>query len=460
MKRIVVAGLVVWGAGGAVRLHAQTAAPNTSHPAPLTSRTIAFDDAISIALKQNMTIKLAQNANDLSSASVTQAKMSFLPDLRLNVNNGLDVGRNFSQTEGRIVEQTSNSMSTGVATGVTLFDGFRNVANLNSAKANESASEQDLARTRQTVVFTVASNFLALVAQQEQLRVHQENLKAQELQQVQIETYVKVGSRPISDLYQQQAATAAAKVSVVEAQRALDLAKVDLIQTLQLDPASEYTFVAPKVDDAASANRSFDLATLVDKALTNRSDLDAQELRVEAADQGVRAAEASKWPSISLSAGYNTAYNSATDAPLADQLNERRGGSIGIGISIPLFDRGATSVAAQRAQIQEENARLELQKQRQQVSYDIRRAYLDYKASQERLKAADAQKAAADAAVEATQARYRVGAATLVELAQSRSQQVQAASGQVNARYSLVFQDALMAYYTGTLDPANVSLGN
>src|SRR5687767_11601094 len=108
--------------------------------------TITFDNAISIALKQNMTIKQAQNAADLSSASVTQAKMNFLPDLRLNVNNGLDVGRNFSQTEGRIVEQTSNSMNTGVSTGVTLFDGFRNVANLNSAKASESASEQDLAR--------------------------------------------------------------------------------------------------------------------------------------------------------------------------------------------------------------------------------------------------------------------------------------------------------------------------
>src|SRR3712207_7835697 len=43
---------------------------------------------------------------------------------------------------------------------------------------SEQASTQDLARTRQTVVFTVASNFLELVAQQEQLRVQQQNLAA------------------------------------------------------------------------------------------------------------------------------------------------------------------------------------------------------------------------------------------------------------------------------------------
>ena len=455
MKGIIL-GMLVMGAGGRV-LGAQTASPTTQHPGPIT---INFDDAISIALKQNLTIKQAQNQADLSSASVTQAKMSFLPDLQLRVNNGIDVGRNFSQTEGRIVEQTSNSMSTGVSSGVTLFDGFRNAANLNAAKASESASEQDLARARQTVVFTVSSNFLALVAQREQLRVQQENLKAQEMQQEQIATYVKVGSRPVSDLYQQQAATAAAMASVVEAQRALDLAKVDLIQTLQLDPAAEYDFVAPRIDDASAANLTFDLAALVDRALKNRSDLEAQELRLEAADESARAAGASKWPSISLSAGYNTAYNSATDIPLADQLNERRGGSIGIGVSIPLFDRGATNVAEQRAHIQEENARLQLQQQRQQVSLDIRRAYLDYKAAQERLKAATAQKTAADAAVEATQARYRVGAATLVEVTQSRAQQVQAASAQVNARYNLVFQDALMSYYTGTLEPGNLNIGN
>ena len=55
--------------------------------------------------------------------------------------------------------------------GVTLFDGLKNVSSLRSAQLDERAGEQDLARAKQTAVFTVASNFLALVSQQVALEV-------------------------------------------------------------------------------------------------------------------------------------------------------------------------------------------------------------------------------------------------------------------------------------------------
>jgi outer membrane protein len=423
-------------------------------------RAISFADAIGIALKQNVAIRQARNAAVLDETAVRQQRLQFLPDLRFNVSGSENLGRSFSQTEGRVIDQSTQAVSTGISSGITLFNGGQNVANLRAARLGEQASTEDLARTRQTVVFTVASNYLNLVAQQEQLRVQQQNLAALEAQEEQIKRFVDVGSRPISDLYQQQASVAAARASVVDAQRALELAKVDLIQTLQLDPAGAYEFVAPVVNDAAAASRQYNLDSLVARAYAQRADIDADEARVGAAEQDVEAAQASKWPTISLSLGYNTAYSSASDLSLADQLNQRRGGSIGIGISIPLFDRGSADPATQRAQIQADNARLALQQQRQEVALEVRRAYLDHRAAQERLAAAQAQQRAADQAVAATRERYRVGAATLVELTQSQTAQVQAASAFVNARYNLVFQQALMSYYTGELDPANVQLGD
>jgi outer membrane protein len=451
MYRSIITALALASTGGP--LAAQQAAPAQGRPAA----TITFNDAIGIALKQNVTIRQAQNANELDETAVRVQQQQFLPDLRFNVNTAGNLGRNFSQTEGSIVDQTTGSLSTGVSSSLALFNG-QNVANLRAARLDEQASTHDLARTRQTVVFTVASNYLNLIAQQEQLRVQQQNLAALEAQEEQIKRFVDVGSRPISDLYQQQASVAAARASVVDTQRALELAKVDLIQTLQLDPAGTYEFLAPTVSEA-STNRQYDLDSLVARAYAQRADIDADEARVSAAEQGVNAAKASRWPTVSLSFGYNTAYSSASDLSIADQLNQRRGGSIGIGVSIPLFDRGSADAATHRAQLQADNARLALQQQRQQVALEVRRAYLDYQAAQQRLAAAQAQQRAADQAVAATGERYRVGAATLVELTQSQAAQVQAASALVNARYSLVFQQSLMSYYTGELDPANVRLG-
>ena len=435
-----------------------SAATLGAQPAPV-AQTITFDDAIRIALRQNTMLQQAQNASDLDAATVRQQRLALLPDLRLTSTTGQNYGRSFSEAEGRIIDQTTQSMNAGVSSSVTLFNGFSNVASLKSAQLAQDAGEHDVKRAEQTVAFTVASNFLALVQQQEQLRVQRENLAAEEAQERQIKAFVDAGSRPISDLYQQQATVAAARTSVVNAERALELAKVDLMQTLQLDPRGEYAFAPPPLDTTSKGATAFDLDSLLTRALRQRSDLDAQELLVNASGQDVRAAKGARWPSLSLSAGYNTAFNSATQVGFTDQLDQRRGGSISVGFSIPLWDRGSADLATQRAQIAEDNARLALKDRQQQIGLEVRRAHLDYRAAIQQLDASAAQLRAAQLALESSQQRYTVGAATLLEVTQSRAALTQASSAVVSARYGLLFQRTLIGYYVGDLDPRDVSIG-
>jgi outer membrane protein len=409
---------------------------------------ITYDDAVAIALKQNVAVKQAENATELSGTTVRQQQNAFLPNLSLSLSGSNNVGRNFSQSEGAIINQQSQALSTGLSSSLTLFDGGKNISALRSARAGEEASQQDLTRTRQSAVFTVASNFVSLTNANEQLKVQEENLTALQNQEQQIEVFVKAGSRPVADLYQQQASVANAELAVAQAQRAVELAKVDLIQTLQLDPTGSYDFVAPPATDVAMT-RTYNLDSLVTLAYSNRADLAAQSARIEAAGQDVKVASASRLPTISLTGSYSTAYNSATDLSLANQLDQRRGGGIGIGISIPLFDRGNTSAAQQRAQIAESNAQLALSQQRQAIALDVRRAYLDFTSAKQQLTAAAAQLAAAQKAVEATQARYKVGAATLVEVSQAQAQEVSAASALATARNNLVLQEKAIDFAVG-----------
>ncbi|MDF2770683.1 MAG: outer rane efflux protein [Geminicoccaceae bacterium] len=432
----------------------------TPQPAARPQTTITFDEAVRIALRQNTTLQQAANAAELDEAAVRQQRFNLLPDLRLTSNTGQNYGRSFSEEEGRIIDETTRSMNAGVQSSVTIFNGFSNIASLRAAQLARDAGELDVKRAEQTVAFTVASNFLALVQQQEQLRVQRENLAAEEAQERQIQAFVDAGSRPISDLYQQQATVAAARATVVNANRAFELAKVDIIQTLQLDPRGDYTFAPPALDTTArAAVRTLNLDSLLTRALAQRTDLDAQETLVGAAGQDVRAAKGGRWPSLSLSAGYNTAFNSATEVGFVDQLDQRRGGSIGFGLSIPLWDRGSAGVATQRAQISEDNARLTLKDRQQQVGLEVRRAYLDYQAAIQQLEAAEAQLRAASLALEAAQQRYNVGAATLLEVTQARAAQTQAASALISARYGLLFQRTAIGYYVGDLNPRAASIG-
>ena len=434
------------------------AAPLHAQARDTVPQRITFGDAVRIALQQNITLRQAENARALTAVTVQQQRNIFLPNLSLSTSTSDNVGQSFSQTEGRLINQNSQAVQAGVSSNVTLFNGFQNLSQLRQARLGESASTSDLARARQTVVFTVASNFLSLVTLEEQQAVQDSNYVAQQSQLLQVQALVTAGKRSIADLYQQQAAVALARSQVVTAQRSVELAKVDLIQTLQLDPRVNYSFLAPAVDSMATAP-AITLDGLLASAFRERADLTAAKLRVDQAADALASSKSTRWPQVGLSLGYNTAYSSLTDLSFASQLNQRKGGSIGLSLSVPLFDRGAAKVASQQATVAVANARLADERQRQTVGLEVRRAFLDYQSAVEQINATRAQKAASDLALNAVSERYRVGAATLAELSLARAAQVSAASALVNARYTLVFQQSLMSYYTGALDPASVSFG-
>jgi outer membrane protein len=426
------------------------ASAQITSPRPSADRPITLQDAIAMALAQNSTVLLARNNIVLDSLTVRQARNAFLPNLTAasQTAQGFGAGARGSN---------EHSLSLGVSSGVTLYNGGQNTNTLGQARLNLQASGQDLVRSQQTVVFVVASDFLTLITQQEQLRVQQENLTAQEQELTQLEQFVRAGTRPIGDLYQQQAAVAATRLALVNARRAAEIAKVDLIQELLLDPRLDYTFVTPTSLGAGTAP-AFNLDSLITVAIARRVDIQAQQLRVQAAERAIKIAEGGRLPLVTGSAGYSSAHNSGNDGGFLTQLDERRGGSIGVGVSVPIFDRGAVSIARQRAQVQLENEQIALRDQEQAVALEVRRAYLDYLAAGEQLAASTAQQQAAALALEAAQARYRVGLATFVEVTLARASLVQAQSAVVSARSSLVFQQALMSYYTGVLDPAAVRL--
>jgi outer membrane protein len=426
------------------------ASAQVTPPRPAAGRTITLQDAIAIALAQSSTIRFARNATRLDSLTVRQARNAFLPNLTASSQTSQGFG---AGSQG----QNSLSTSLGVSSGVTLFNGGQNTNALAQARLNLQATGYDFGRSRQTVVFVVASDFLDLITQQEQLRVQQENLTAQEQELTQLEQFVRAGTRPIGDQYQQQASVAATRLAVVNARRAVEVTKLNLIQELLLDPRLDYTFVTPTtVGDIAAP--AFNLDSLITVAYAQRAEIQAQTLRVQAAQREIRIAEGGRFPVVTGSAGYSSGFNSANDGGFLTQLDQRRGGSLGVGVSVPIFDRGAVSIARQRAQVQLENEQITLRDQEQTVAVEVRRAYLDYVAAGEQIAAANAQQQAAALALQAAQARYRVGLATLVEVTLARASLVQAQSAVVSARSSLVFQQALMSYYTGVLDPGRVTL--
>lgn len=436
----------------AVMAVALTLAPE--HVQAQQARRITFGEAVTIALDQNYFLQRAASNVEMQSINVSRQKSNFLPNLFFSANGGQSYGRTFNLDEGDLVNQTINSINSTFSTSINVFNGFGDVASLEQARIQLNARDLNYGRQRQTVVFTVMRNYLDLIAGRELIRIREENLTAQEQLLAQIEEFVRVGSRPRVDEYQQQATTATTEASLLDAQRLFQIAELNLIQSLQLDPFGIYEFVVPEADASALLPEQYDVRAMMESAFTQRLDLQAAQFDIEAAEQGVRIAKSSFWPSVNFNINTRTSYNDLAPASFSNQFFDRnRNSSVGLGIQFPIFDRFLTRNSVQQANVQLRNMQLDVENMRQDVALQVRQAYLDYLTDEKRLDVTAKQLRASEQALEAEQERYNVGVSTLVELTQARASYEQATGDQLEARYNFVFRKKLIEYHIGVLDP-------
>lgn len=425
---------------------------------------VTFGQALQIALERNVALQKSERSLDLQAAAVRSARADFLPNLNLFVSPGQQYGLAFDQTAGRLVSETSESMSLSGSAGITLFDGFGLTSNLRQARATYEAADYSLERSRQDVLSQVAFQFLQVILDREQIRIQTENLEAQRQLLARIEEFTRVGSRPISELYQQQAAVAQSELQLLNDERSYQISQSQLIQILKLDPLGDFEFVAPGVDEVTLLPREYDLQDLFDQAFSNRADLKSQRATIEAADHGIDLAKSSSWPTVSLSASARSVYSSQrkqldpdsqqlVGIPFGDQLRDNRGGSLGLSFRVPIFNRLQTRTAVYRAEVQKSNAELDYEAAEQRVALEVRQSFLDYLTAVKQLDVTDKQLQSAEQALAAEQERYNVGASTLVELTQSRAAYEQAAGNRVTAIYTFLTRGKLLDYFTGSIDP-------
>jgi outer membrane protein len=191
------------------------------------------------------------------------------------------------------------------------------------------------------------------------------------------------------------------------------------------------------------------------EALAGRADLAAQRLQVEAAKKQITASRAGYWPSLSVSAGAGTSYRSPGSYDFNDQFyNNNLNGSIGLSLSIPIFDRLGTYNSVAQAKVGLRQAQLSAEKLELQTGVEIRQALEDYATAGKAVDVAQAQSKYSAQALKNMEERYKVGASTLVELMQARSSNLQSSYNLINARYAHLVKGVAVLFYSGTIEKA------
>ena len=426
------------------------AAPLAAQP-----RTVSLDEALDIAQTRTTDVLRADAQVQSARVAVDAVADRRWPSLGVYVGGGQRYGLSFDQTSGGLTQSTVETIDVGVSTEYVVFDGFARRAEARAADAGVRRAELSRARAVQQATVVVLEGYLAIAQAEAARRVAEEDVAAQRDLLAEVTAQVELGERAAYERAQQQERIATAQAAVLAATRDRALAQARLGRTLGLDPAQVIDVATPGTLATGALSDPSDVAAeadsaLVRRALTARPDLRAAAVAVEAAEADGRAARAARLPQIALNASAGTSYTSAADGVgLPGQFGDNRSGGLRLGVTIPIFDRGATRARVQEAQARAALLRAEAEDARRAVELDVRERIVELDALRAQADVAQVRVEAAEAALAAERARFQAGETTLQAVSLLQARAVEARSDRARLAVEAQFQRLFLAAAVG-----------
>ena len=403
---------------------------------------------IDYARENNIQVKTQELTLESAEASLEQAKAAQYPTLNFSSS----VGANFQNinTYNEYMEKNggmSFSNSFGLNSGMTIYQGGRLRNTIKQQSLQTDASEYDLEQQRIDIEISVTEAFLQILDNRENLDLARQ---AEELSARQVERgeeLFRAGSISRVELAQLKSQNASDKYQVVSAENALETARLQLKQLLELNLGTDFDIASPEIDDALVGAPIPSLAVAYEEALATLPKMKSSELGIESADLAVKIAKGSAMPSISMNAGISTGYSSGTGITYFDQLGNKLGESVGLNLSIPIFNNKQIRTNVKKAQIQLDQARLQDESTRKQLLSTLESVRNDAVSAQHRYFAAKTQLESAEESLRLVTEQFEAGIKNTVELLTEKNNYISARSQQLQAKYQAVLAEKLLGRY-------------
>jgi len=142
-----------------------------------------------------------------------------------------------------------------------------------------------------------------------------------------------------------------------------------------------------------------------------------------------------------------TQHDADVSESFSAQLNHNFNQSIGLSLSIPIYDKGVTRTAVRKAQLGIRSARLDYTSAQKTLLKTVESLYLDALASQAKYTAAQEQLKAAEESYNLTKEQFGLGMKNTVELLSAQDSYLEAERALSQAKYGAVLSLKLLNFY-------------
>ncbi|WP_420602780.1 TolC family protein [Flagellimonas sp.] len=421
-----------------------------------------LQECVTYAVDNNLTIE--QFELDLENAKIdkSDALGNMLPNLNASATASKNVGFTIVSTSNIPVTGNQSTFNTngGFSSNVNIFNGLRNMKQLQRAKLNAISNQYRLDDLKDDIRLSVANAYLQVLSNKEQLKTFKAQLAVTEQDLKRTTELVESGVSPRGDLLEIEATAANQEQQVVNGESLVLIARVNLAQLLQITDYENFDIADEEFDVPPSDILKNSAKVIFDKALTFRNDIKFSESTVELAKKDLEIAKGANYPTLSGFFQYGARYSDATQPipdgsggsftpGFIDQLWIFDGISYGAQLNVPIFNGWSTRNNVKRSKIDLEKAKLQFEQDKLDLETNIQQAYVDvttfYKAYEAAVKTEEARRLAYNYAKE----RFDVGLMNAFDFSQAQSRVDNAEADVIRTKYDYIFRLKILEFYFG-----------
>jgi outer membrane protein len=403
-----------------------------------------LQEALALAYANNPTLQAARARLRAADEAVPQALAGWRPTVQLTGSFGTAVG-NANQQGAPRRDTDRDPLSATASVTQPIYRGGRTIASTRQAENRVLAERARLLATEQQVLQDTVNAYVALIRDQEEVRLNTNNEQVLARQLQATNERFRVGEITRTDVAQAESRLAGARAARADAEGRLQASRATF-QRLVGQPPQRLTAPQPISAPVTTAAQAAQVASL------NNPNVVAALFDEAAARDQVDVQFSALLPQVSV-----TAQTSRSDN--ASQPDTRINGSQVIAsLTVPIYQGGAEYAAVRQARQQAQQARQAIDEQRRQAQAAATQAWENLQTSRATVDSVRSQIRAAEIALDGVQREAIVGSRTTLDVLNAEQELLNARVALVRALATVVTNSSTLAAALGRLTSRDLGL--
>ncbi|HEV8338858.1 MAG TPA: TolC family protein [bacterium] len=365
-------------------------------PAPGQPVASSLASAVAYAVEHNPQIAASRAALRAAQAAVQVARTGLAPSIGLSASGSIGSGT------------PSGSISAGVT--YLIYDGGLRQAQIRQAEAQAQAAADALAVTLADIALQTVQAYMNVITGGRLVTLREQAVTQARTQLAAAEANFRAGRVARADVVRAESSVATAEFDLLDARGQVENRRAALRTVMGAEPGAVVEVVAPpdppglEVSEAEARQRAL-----------QRPEVRRAEADVRAGEAGLAAAMIQGGVTATVDGRYVLVSSSTTTSTPGSW-------SVGIGVSMPLFDGGRRAAGVEQARANLDAARARLENTRFQMQQEAVLARIQALSAIAKVEAARRAALAAREAFNVAQGRYAAGVGTIVEVTTAQTE--------------------------------------